>query len=75
MRINAVTEVSKNSDKKNRTIIAQLNINLIRNKFQFLEKEVFANLDILLISETKLDHSFLSARLLRVTTVPGKAGK
>ena len=48
----------------NRPIIAQLNINSIRNKFQFLEKEVCANLDILLISETKLDDSFPSAQFL-----------
>ena len=48
----------------NRPIIVQLNINSIRNKFQFLEKEVCANLDILLISETKLDDSFPSAKFL-----------
>ena len=48
----------------NRPIIVQLNINSIRNKFQFLEKEVRDNLDILLISETKLDDSFLSAQFL-----------
>ena len=48
----------------NRPIIAQLNINSIRNKFQFLEKEVHDNLDILLISETKLDDSFPSAQFL-----------
>ena len=39
-------------------------MNSIRNKFQFLEKEVCANLDILLISETKLDDSFPSAQFL-----------
>ena len=50
--------------KLNRPIIAQLNINSIRNKFQFLEKEVRANLDILLISETKLDDSFPSVQFL-----------
>ena len=48
----------------NRPIIAQLNINSIRNKFQFLEKEICANLDILLISESKLDDSFPSAQFL-----------
>ena len=48
----------------NHPIIAQLNINSIRNKIQFLEKEVCANLDILLISETKLDDSFPSAQFL-----------
>ena len=48
----------------NRLIIAQLNINSIRNKFQFLEKEVCANLDILLTLESKLDDSFPSAQFL-----------
>ena len=48
----------------NRSIIVQLNINSIRNKFQFLEKEACADLDILLISETKLDDSFPSAQFL-----------
>ena len=50
--------------KLNRPITDQLNINSIRNKFQFLEKEVCANLDIVLISETKLDDSFPSAQFL-----------
>ena len=48
----------------NRPIIAQLNINSIRNKFEFLEKVICDNLDILLISETKLDDSFPSAQFL-----------
>ena len=48
----------------NRPITAQLNINSIRNKIQFLEKKVCTNLDILLISETKLDDSFPSAQFL-----------
>ena len=63
MKINAVIKVSKNRDKKNlnRSITAQLNINSIRNKFQFLEKDVCVNLNILQISETKLDDSFPSA--------------
>ena len=46
----------------NRPIIAQLNINSIRNKFYFLETEVCANLCILLISKTKLGDSFPSAQ-------------
>ena len=45
-------------------ITAQLNINSVRNKFQFLEKEDFANLDILLVSENKLNDSFPSAQFL-----------
>ena len=48
----------------NRPIIAQFNINSIRNKFQFLEKQACGNLDILLMSETKLDDLFPSAHLL-----------
>ena len=47
--------------KLNCPIKAQLNINSIRNKFQFLEKDVCVNLNILQISETKLDDSFPSA--------------
>ena len=59
-------KVSENWDKKhlNRPIIAQLNINSVRNKFQLLEKAICANLVILLISETKLDGSFPSAQFL-----------
>ena len=45
-------------------IIAQLNINSIRNKFQFLEKKICANLDIILISETKPGDSFSAAQFL-----------
>ena len=48
----------------NRTIIGQLIINSIRNKFHFLESEASKHLDILLISETKTDESFLSAQFL-----------
>ena len=48
VKINAVIKVSKNRDKKNlnRPITAHLNINSIRNKFQFLEKDVCVNLGI-----------------------------
>ena len=53
-----------NKKKLNCPIIAQLKINSTRNKFQFLEKEVCADLDILLISETKLDDSFPPAQFL-----------
>ena len=42
----------------NKIILAQLNINLIRNKFDFLAQQVKGNIDILMISETKLDESF-----------------
>ena len=42
----------------NRLIVAQLNINSIRNKFDSLIEIVKENVDILLISETKIDSSF-----------------
>ena len=41
-----------------RIIIAHLNINSIRNKFDALKTMIAGNIDILLISETKLDESF-----------------
>ena len=42
----------------NRLICAQLNINSIRNKFNSLVDMINNNIDILMISETKLDPSF-----------------
>ena len=39
-------------------IIAHLNINSLRNKFDFLAEIVCGNVDILIIGETKLDSSF-----------------
>ena len=46
----------------NRLIIAQININSIRNKFDFLLPIVNNNVDILLVSETKIDSSFPNAQ-------------
>ena len=45
-------------DNLNKIIHAHLNINSIRNKFDCLSEEVKGNIDILLISETKIDDSF-----------------
>ena len=42
----------------NRLVIGQLNINLIRNKFEALKSIITGNLDILVITESKLDNSF-----------------
>ena len=47
-----------------RPIIGQLNINSIRNKFDFLCSEISQNLDILFLSETKLDSSFPTGEFL-----------
>ena len=49
---------------RNRPIIGQLNINSIRNKLNFLGSEISPCLDLLLVSETKLDDSFPTAQFL-----------
>ena len=46
----------------NRLIIAQLNINSLRNKFSTLSAMIKNNIDILLLSETKIDTSFPTAQ-------------
>ena len=45
-------------------IIGQLNINSLRNKFQLLAEIVTGNLDILVLTETKLDHTFPEKQFL-----------
>ena len=45
-------------DNLNKIILAHLNINSIVNKFDCLSEQVKGNIDILLISETKIDESF-----------------
>ena len=42
----------------NRIIIAQININFIRNKFDALISGIRGNADIFMISEIKVDDSF-----------------
>ena len=41
-------------DNLNKLIIAQLDINSIRKKFDFLVDKIKGNVDIMMISETKL---------------------
>ena len=41
-----------------RIIIATLNINSIRNKFDQLKLSIIGNIDILVVTETKIDHTF-----------------
>ena len=48
-------------------IIGQLNINSLRNKFHSLVEIIHGNLDILVITETKLDHTFPEKQFL----IPG----
>ena len=42
----------------NRIVLAHLNINSLRNKFDILTDQITRNVDIIVISETKLDDSF-----------------
>ena len=52
---------AQSSDK---LILGHLNINSIRNKFEALKFIIDNNIDIFLISETKLDDSFPTAKIL-----------
>ena len=42
----------------NKLIFAHWNINSIRNKVEFLAEQIKGKIDILMISETKIDESF-----------------
>ena len=42
----------------NRIVIAHLNLHSLRNKPDLLTEQVIANVDVLVISETKFDSSF-----------------
>ena len=48
----------------NRVIIGNLNINSLKNKFDQLKEIVLKYIDSLLITETKLDGTFLNAQFL-----------
>ena len=48
----------------NRLFLAHLNINSMRNKFYQLVSGIKGNIDVLMISETKLDDSFPSMQFL-----------
>ena len=45
-------------------IFAHLNINSIRNKSELLSEQIKGNVDVLLISETKIDDNFLVGQFL-----------
>ena len=51
-------------DNLNKIILAHLNINSIRNKFDCLSEQVKGNIDILLISEAKIDDRFPVAQFI-----------
>ena len=54
----------------NKLIIAHLNINSLRNKFEFPISLIKDNIDVLMISETKLDESFPTSQF----TINGFSG-
>ena len=45
-------------DNSNKLIFAHININSIRNKFEFLSTHVNGKTDVLMVSKTKIDNSF-----------------
>ena len=47
----------------NKVIFAHLNINSIRNKFEELISQVKDTVDVLMISETKIDDSFFQLQI------------
>ena len=48
----------------NKIIIGNLSVNSVRDKFESLQEQINENVDILLISETKLDFSFPNGQFL-----------
>ena len=53
----------------NRIVLAHLNISSLRNKFDLLTDQIKGNVDVLVISETKLDDSFPTGQF----KIPGYA--
>ena len=45
-------------ENANKLVFALININSLRNKFELLVDQVKGNIDVLMISETKIDDSF-----------------
>ena len=48
----------------NKLILGHLNINSLKNKFDLLSKQVKGSIDILMVSETKLNDSFPEGQFL-----------
>ena len=59
-------EISRSPDKLN---LGHLNINLLRNKSDYLKNTIDRNIDNFLISETKLDDSFPTAQFKSMGSV------
>ena len=52
------------ANNKNKLVFRHLNVNSICNKFELLSEQVNGNIDILMISETKVDDRFHIGNLL-----------
>ena len=63
----SIRDVHKRNLK--RIILGHLDINLIRNKFDLIVDQIKGNVDIMVISETKLDESFPNGQF----KIPGYA--
>ena len=63
--LNSLSELSELRLRNvNRVLIGNLNINSIRNKFDQLKDTVLRYIDILILTETKLDETFLTSQFL-----------
>ena len=51
----------------NRIVISHINVTSIRNKFELLAEAVMGNVDILMVTETKIDESFRTSQFV----IPG----
>ena len=51
-------------DNLNKLIIAHLNKSSVRNKFDFLVDKIKGNVNIMMVSKTKLDNTFPSGQFL-----------
>ena len=59
MRIDAKTILeSIHRENTNKLVFAHVNINSLRNKFELLVDQFKGNIDVLVISETKIDDNF-----------------
>ena len=54
----------------NRIVISHININSIRNKFELLAEAVMGNVDILMVTEKKIDKSFPTSQFIRPGFTP-----
>ena len=62
--LNSLSEISELKLRSVNRVIGNLNINSIRNKFDQLKDTVLKYTDILILTETKLDDTFLTSQFL-----------